>query len=137
MALSDFSTATHVMTINGRRITDYGDTATPVTDGPIDAKSQLRRGMGGNAIRLDRINPGREVHTFLNPGSSDSAYVQGLFNSGANITVTLEQVGTLDIATGTEGVIINDGTRGRAGTTISDDEYIMQFNTWIATKGGK
>lgn len=136
MALYDFSPATHVMTINGRRISDYGDTATPVTDAPIDAKSQLRRGQGGNAVRIDRINPGREVHVFLNPGSPDSAYVQGLLNSNANITITLEQTGTLDIATGTEGVIVNDGTRGRGGSTISDDEYVIQFNTWIATKGG-
>lgn len=136
MALTNFSTDRNVVTVNGRTINDWGDTATPYTDAPIDAKSTLRRGQGGNAIRLDRINPGREVHLFINPGSPDSAYLQGLFNSGANITITREQIGTLDIATGTEGVATNDGTVGRAGSTISDDEYIYQFNAWTATKGG-
>ena len=31
------------------------------TDDEIDPKSVLRRGQGGNAVRLDRINPGRSV----------------------------------------------------------------------------
>ena len=136
MALTNFSTDNTVVTVNGRTISDWGETATPYTDGPIDPKSAIRRGQGGNAIRLDRINPGREVHLFVNPGSPDSAYLQGLFNSDADITLTFEQVGTLDIATGTEGAIVNDGTRGRGGMTISDDEYILQFNAWTGTKGG-
>ena len=136
MALTNFSTDNTVVTVNGRRINDWGETATPYTDGPIDPTSAIRRGQGGNAVRLDRINPGREVHLFINPGSPDSAYLQGLFNSEANITLTFEQVGTLDIATGTEGAIVNDGTRGRGGMTISDDEYILQFNAWTGTKGG-
>ena len=136
MALTNFSTDNTVVTVNGRTISDWGETATPYTDGPIDPTSAIRRGQGGNAVRLDRINPGREVHLFINPGSPDSAYLQGLFNSDANITLTFEQVGTLDIATGTEGAIVNDGTRGRGGMTISDDEYILQFNVWAGTKGG-
>lgn len=136
MALTNFSTDNTVVTVNGRTISDWGETATPYTDGPIDPTSAIRRGQGGNAVRLDRINPGREVHLFINPGSPDSAYLQGLFNSDANITLTFEQVGTLDIATGTEGAIVNDGTRGRGGMTISDDEYILQFNAWTGTKGG-
>lgn len=136
MALTNFSTDNTVVTVNGRTISDWGETATPYTDGPIDPTSAIRRGQGGNAVRLDRINPGREVHLFINPGSPDSAYLQGLFNSNANITLTFEQVGTLDIATGTEGAIVNDGTRGRGGMTISDDEYILQFNAWTGTKGG-
>ena len=60
MALSDFSTENAVVVINGREITDWGDTATPYTSDPIDPKSQLRRGQGGGALRLDRINPGRD-----------------------------------------------------------------------------
>lgn len=135
MSLSNFSTELMVVTVNGRMLTDYGETATPVTDAPIDAKSQLRRGQGGNAIRLDRINPGREVNIFLNPGSADSAYMQGLFNSKANITYTYTQIGSLETALGSEGVIVNDGQRGRGGSTITDDQFTMQFNIWEATRG--
>lgn len=136
MSLANFSTDLTVVTVNGRQITDWGETATPYTDAPIDAASTLRRGQGGNAVRLDRINPGREVNLYLNPGSPDSAYMQGLLNSGANITLTFTQIGTLEVVAGTEGVIVNDGQRGRAGTTITDDQYIIQFNSWTAMKGG-
>jgi hypothetical protein len=135
MSLNNFSNDLTVVTINGRQIQDWGETATPYTDAPIDLRSQLRRGQGGNAVRLDRQNPGREVNIYLNPGSSDSAYVQGLLNSNANITLTFTQIGTLETALGSEGVIVNDGQRGRAGSTITDDQFTMHFNIWEATKG--
>ncbi|MHA6160970.1 hypothetical protein ACX3X6_08710 [Pseudomonas sichuanensis] len=135
MSLSNFSTDLFVFTVNGRQIQDWGETATPYTDAPIDAKSQLRRGQGGNAVRLDRINPGREVNIYLNPGSPDSAYMQALYNSKANVTVALTQIGTLETALGAEGVIVNDGQRGRGGSTITDDQFTMQFNIWEATRG--
>ncbi|BCQ68240.1 hypothetical protein PEQA60_22300 [Pseudomonas sp. Eqa60] len=135
MSLGNFSNDLSVVTINGRQIQDWGETATPYTDAPIDPRSQLRRGQGGSAVRLDRQNPGREVNVYLNPGSSDSAYVQGLLNSNANITLTFTQIGTLETALGSEGVIVNDGQRGRAGSTITDDQFTMQFNIWEATRG--
>ncbi len=135
MALNNFSTVNSVVTVNGRIIQDWGETATPYVDEPIDPRSTLRRGQGGNAVRLDRINPGRRVTLNLNPGSADAAYLQGLFNSGANIELTFTQIGTLDAAVGAEGVMVNDGQRGRAGTTISDDVFIIEFNSWTATRG--
>jgi len=135
MSLNNFSNDLTVVTINGRQIQDWGETATPYTDAPIDPRSQLRRGQGGNAVRLDRQNPGREANLYLNPGSSDSAYVQGLLNSNANITLTYTQIGTLETALGSEGVIVNDGQRGRAGSTITDDQFTIQFNIWEATRG--
>ena len=136
MALQNFSTELLVFTVNGRQLTNWGETATPLTIDPIDPKSQLRRGQGGGAVRLDRINPGRTVNVFLNPGSADSTYMQALFNSKATITVTHTQIGTLETAVGTEGVITNDGSQGRGGMTITDDQYIMEFNGWDASKGG-
>lgn len=135
MALNDFSTDLSVVTVNGRQITDWGETATPYTDDPIDPAAALRRGQGGNAIRLNRINPGRSVNLFLNPGSPDSAYMQGLLNSNANITLTFMQIGTGELAAGAEGVIVNDGQRGRAGMTITDDQFTIEFNSWSASRG--
>lgn len=135
MSLSNFSTDLCVVTVNGRQIKDWGETATPYTDDPIDPAAALRRGQGGNAIRLDRINPGRTVNLFLNPGSSDAAYLQGLYVSNANITLTYTQIGTLETALGAEGVMVNDGQRGRGGMTITDDQFTVEFNTWTATRG--
>lgn len=134
MALNNFSTESSVVVINGRQITDWGDTDPPFSDEPIDPKSVLRRGLGGNAVRLDRINPGRRFTLNLNPGSPDSSYMQGLFNSNANITMSYTQIGTLEVGVGAEGVIVNDGTRGRGGQTITDNQFIIEFNSWTASK---
>lgn len=136
MSLENFSTSNAVVTVNGRIISDFGESDPPYTDEPIDASTVLRRGLGGNAIRLDRINPGRRVTINLNPGSPDSAYMNGLFLSKANIEISFTQIGTLDAAIGVEGVITNDGPRGRAGQTITDDVWIMEFNNWTPSKGG-
>lgn len=137
MALSNFSTDQIVVTVNGREMTDWGESETPITDAPINQRSNLRQGMGGNAVRLDRKNPGRSVTLNFNPGSPDSAYMQALFNSYANISFSFTVIGTLENAIGTEGVIINDGSNNRGGTTISDDQYIMNFNAWTGLKGGE
>jgi len=134
MSLQNFSTDGFVVTVNGRQITDWGDTATPYTDDPIDPKSVLRRGQGGNAVRLDRINPGRSVSLYLNPGSPDATFLQGLYNSKANITLTRTQIGTLETAVGSEGVIVNDGQVGRGGSTITDNQFMFEFNSWNAGK---
>lgn len=134
--MKNFSTDGFVTTVNGRIITDWGDTDPPFTDAPIDPRSVLKRGLGGGAVRADRKNPGRTVTLNLMPGSPDSAYVQGLFNSNANITITRAQIGTLDSAVGTEGVIVNDGQVGRAGNRPTDDQFMIELNSWTALKGG-
>ena len=135
MAFPNFSTDLAVVTVNGRQLTDWGEQDPPLTDGPIDPKSKIRRGLGGNAVRTDRKNPGRTVNVYLNPGSADSAYMQALYNSCANITFTYTQIGTLDSAVGSEGAIVNDAERARAGMTISDDHFIMEFNAWTGLRG--
>jgi hypothetical protein len=137
MSLNDFSTENRVVTVNGRRITDWGETAAPVTNATIDPKGQLRRGQGGGACALYRGNPGRAVNIYLNPGSPDSAYMQGLYNSKAKITLTDMQIGTLEVNTGVEGMIVSDGQQDRGGSTISDDQYTIHFNGWTASKGGE
>ena len=134
MSVDNFSTDLFTVTVNGRVISDWGETDPPYTDEPIDPKSTLRRGQGGNAVRLDRLNPGRRVTLQLNPGSPDASYMQGLLNAGANITLSKTQIGTLENAIGTEGVIVNDTPTGRGGQTITDSGFIIEFNTWTGLK---
>lgn len=136
MAINNFSTDLFVVTVNGRTIDDWGEADPPYNDEPIDQKSTLRRGQGGNGVRLNRLNPGRRVTLNVNPGSSDGAFLQGLFESNANITLTKQQIGTLEVATGLEGVMVNDGPVGRGGQTITDDQFIIEFNSWTSVKGG-
>ena len=137
MALESFSTDLHAVNINGRLINDWGDSDPPYTESPIDQKTTLKRGFGGRAVRFDRINPGQEVVLNLMPGSPDSAFMQALMNSNADISLGRYQVGTLESAVGAEGAIINRGQKGRGGASLSDDQYIIQFNVWTETAGGE
>lgn len=132
--LNNFSTDLTTVTVNGRVISDWGETDPPYTDEPIDPKSTMRRGQGGNAVALDRINPGRRVTLQLNPGGDDASYMQGLFNSNATITLSYTQIGTLENAIGTEGRIVNDTSNGRGGQTITDSGFIIEFNNWTSLK---
>lgn len=137
MSLVHITTENTVVTINGRQMEDWGEAESPVIEEPIDPSSTIRRGMGGNAVRLDRINPGRRVTLHLNPGGADAAYMQGLLNSKANITYTRTVIGTLENTIGTEGAIVNDAAINRAGgASISDDTFIMEFNSFTTLRGG-
>lgn len=134
MALPSFSTDKTVIVVNGREITDWGDTDPPYTEAPIDAQAVLRRGLGGSAVRLDRINPGRTVTLNLNPGSPDASFMQGLMISKSNVTLGKTIISSAEKAAGDQGVIVNDGQTGRAGQTITDNVFIMEFNSWIESK---
>ncbi len=137
MALVNITTENTVITVNGRQLTDWGEADSPVTEEPIDPSTTIRRGMGGNAVRLDRLNPGRRVTLSLNPGGADAMYMQALYGSNANITYTRTVIGTLENAIGMEGAIVNDGAINRAGGgSISDDVFIMEFNTFTTLRGG-
>lgn len=135
MAINNYSTDLLVVTVNGLPITDWGE-GTPFRDEPIDPKSTLRRGQGGGGSRLDRLNPGRRVTLNIQPGSPNAAYLSSLMNSRANVSITRTQIGTLESAVGSEGIFTNDGPNDRGGQTITDDQFIMEFNSWTDTKGG-
>ena len=140
MSLNNFSTDLFSVTVTGNGVTiiisDWGETATPFTSQQIDPSSAIRRGQGGNACSLDRINPGEAVSVFLNPGSPNSTVLKNFQNSRATITMTTTQIGTLENTVGTEGRIVNKGARGRGGSTITDDQYDFEFNTWTELSGG-
>lgn len=137
MALENFSTDKTVITVNGRLMSDWGESDPPYKDSPIDPSTKLQRGFGGSGVRFDRINPGRRVVLSFNPGTPDSAYMQALLNSRANITLSKTIVGTLEAAIGTEGVITINGDANRGGANISDDVYTLEFNGWSEMKGGQ
>lgn len=135
MAINNFAVTNVVVTVNGREITQWGQADPPVNESPIDPGSTLMRGLGGDAVRLDRINPGRSVQLNLIPGGSDAAYMQSLWNSKANIIYTRQVIGTLENVLGDQGVIVNDGPTGRGGaTSITDAQFTMEFNSWIEQK---
>lgn len=133
---SAFTIANTVVTVNGRAIDDWGSADPAFTDSPIDPKRVLVRALGGNATVLERINNGRRVTLSLRTGSADASYLHALYMSGATITLTRSQVGSIDSAIGTEGVIVNEPDVSRVATSqISDDVFEIEFNVWESTKG--
>lgn len=134
--MENLSTENNVVTVNGRIITDWGESDPSLTIDPIGPKSVLLRGQGGGATRLDRINPGKTVTLNIKPGSADSGFLTGLFNSNANITMSHIVIGTLEGGIYTGGVMVNVGQHGRIGQTITDDQYIVEFNSFNESKGG-
>lgn len=132
MAISfAFSVENTVITVNSRAIEDWGAAEPPYSDVPIDQKRTLIRAQGGNAVVLERKNPGRRITLNLLPGSADSAYLHALYVSGDPITISRNQVGSMNAAIATEGVIVQEGENTRAGSTsISDDQYIIEVNDW-------
>lgn len=133
-----FTIENTVIMVNGRLISDWGEADPAYSDEAIDPKRRLVRGLGGNATILERSNPGRRVTLNLRPGSADSAFLQGLYLSGAVITLTRTQIGAIDGAIGTEGVMVQEQTVTRAGgQSISDDVFVVEFNTWASMRGGE
>jgi hypothetical protein len=72
----------------------------------------------------------------IQPGSPDSAFINGLYISKADITLGVKQVGTREGAIGSEGMVTSIGSRGRGGQTITDDAVTFEFNIWSSTSGG-
>ena len=138
MALTDyFTTENSVVTVNGRQITDFGQAETPISEGYIDPKRTMVRGMGGSATKLERKNNGFRVTLNLMPGSADSAFLHGLFQSGASVSYTRSQIGALDGVVASEGMVTTEGdiTRG-GGASVSDDTYTLEFNVYGNMRGG-
>ena len=132
------ATGLTVVTVNGRRITDWGQSDSPIVEEPIDQKRSLVRGLGGNGAILERINQGRRVTLSVMPASPDSAYLHGLYESGAIITYTRTQVGSLESSIGMEGISINENQVARGGAgSFSDDTFVFEFNVWQSVKGGE
>lgn len=135
LRINSFDTENTIVIVNGRSLTDWGDTD-PITETLTNAKRTIKQGMGGNAVVLERINQLFEVRLRLLPGGADSSFLAGLFNSGAVVSYNRKQVGALETVIAFEGVITNLGDNTRAGAEdITDDEYVLQFNGVTIQKG--
>lgn len=135
---SAFTISNTVVTVNGRQITDWGADGSGISEEAINPKRRLLQGQGGNALILERIAPGRRVTIKVRSGSADSAFLHGLYASGAIITYTRSQVGALETAIGTEGIILSEEAVSRVNVdSISDDTFVMEFNLWDSVKGGE
>lgn len=134
MAIFNFSAENFILVVNGRRLQNFGaDDA--CTHEPIDQISDLVRGLGGDALRMDRVSPGRRYTIHLQAGSKDSGYMQGLMNSKAAIEISTTQLSTLETTLAWEGMIVNDAATNRGTQSPSSDTFIIEFNKFQQTRG--
>lgn len=137
MAINNFSSNLVYFDVDGRVITDWGQTDPPLVISPNNPAGTLIRGNGANGVILFAIN---QIYTFtisLNPGSIDSAFMQGKFNAKLPVVMGYSIGGTLEGAIALQGAIVNVGDTGRAGmTSITDDVYIAEMLVLTQTKGG-
>lgn len=137
MALASYSPSQVVLHINGRRISNYGQSETPISVETIDEKHSLIRGMNGNAIKTTRVNNGWTLTVELLPGSSNSKYLTRLYNElvQEDYEATLVVIATGESVSLSEGVLNLTGPIGRGGTSITDDIFTLQFNIGTVTLG--
>ena len=136
MAVRNFSASQTVATFNIAPITDWGSSDPAFTLALVEDAVTMTQGNGGNAVAFGRKNPIYELVVNLSPGGPNSSLVWSAFQNELTVTFTYEIIQTLEKFIGTEGRVINIGTTGRAGPTISDDTYTIQFNNVTMFKGG-
>ena len=139
MSLSKaFTTENTAVTVNGRLITDFGTAEQPITEEFINPKRTLVQGVGGNAVVLERKKHGLRLTLSLMAGSPDSAFMHGLYMTGGTVTYGRMQVGSADLVGATEGVVVNESAITRGGaSSISDDVYVIEFNSCTSMRGGE
>ncbi len=133
--MKEFGQGSGILVINGRIIKEFGEADEPVRSSPVNDHHGLKRGQGGTAVMLSRINPGRTLEVSVMPGSSDSAFLAGLLTSGKQITASWTTIGTGEKIVYDEGVPVNISDIGRGGYSPSDDVYRYDFNKYIPVMG--
>lgn len=128
MAMNKYGAGNTALTIGGISIEEFGDTDPPISVEDVEQRSTLKRGIGGTTLRLDNLTRPKQLTVNILPGSETARELIALEKTGADITFTLEVIGTGERVVGFDGVMTNRGPTGRAGkTTISDEQFIFVF----------
>lgn len=136
MALSNFSSPNCVLYINGRQISEFGQSTTPVSISQLNDSAALVQGMNGNAVRYDTINEGWGLSVALLPDTDDSAFLSSIANAkGGDVYATYVTISTGETVTLAEGIFTSRGALNRGGTGFGDDEFNFQFNVGSVDTG--
>ncbi|MGP5106694.1 hypothetical protein [Pseudomonas helleri] len=129
MALSDLSVENTVVVITGVGVLDdWGRTDPPFTIEPIDDQAVLSRGLGGNAVRFHRKNPGLRLTVNLMPGSPQALGLQAQVNAKSEVSGSYASIAGLEGAVFSEGVITRGKSMARGGPGLNDATFVMEFN---------
>lgn len=129
MALSDLSVENTIVVITGVGVLDdWGRTDPPFTVEPIDDQATLSRGLGGNAVRFHRKNPGLRLTVNLMPGSPQALALQAQVNAKSEVSGSYASIAGLEGAVFSEGVITRGKSMARGGPGMNDATFVMEFN---------
>ncbi len=129
MALSDLSVENTIIVLTGVGvIDDWGRTDPPFTVEQIDDSAVLSRGLGGNAVRFHRKNPGLRVTLNLMPGSPQALALQAQVNAKSEVSGSYASVAGLEGAVFSEGVVTRGKSMARGGAGLNDATFVMEFN---------
>ncbi|EPM0509730.1 MULTISPECIES: hypothetical protein [Pseudomonas] len=129
MALSDLSVENTIVVITGVGVLDdWGRTDPPFTVEPIDDQAILSRGLGGNAVRFHRKNPGLRLTVNLMPGSPQALALQAQVNAKSEVSGSYASIAGLEGAVFSEGVITRGKSMARGGPGMNDATFVMEFN---------
>lgn len=129
MALSDLSVENTIVVITGVGVLDdWGRTDPPFTIEPIDDQAVLSRGLGGNAVRFHRKNPGLRLTVNLMPGSPQALGLQAQVNAKSEVSGSYASIAGLEGAVFSEGVITRGKSMARGGPGMNDATFVMEFN---------
>ena len=132
MAMNDLSVENTIMVITGVGvIDDWGRTDPPFTVEPIDDQANLSRGLGGNAVRFHRKNPGLRVTLNLIPGSPQALGLQAQITAKSQVSGSYASIAGLEGAVFSEGVITRGKSMARGGPGLNDATFVMEFNKGV------
>jgi len=132
MSVADLSVENTIMVITGVGVLDdWGRTDPPFTVEVIDDQANLSRGLGGNAVRFHRKNPGLRVTANLMPGSPQALAMQALILSRTEMSGSYASIAGLEGAVFSEGVITRGKSMARGGPGMNDATFVMEFNKGV------
>tara|TARA_A200000159_G_C7176155_1_gene277522 strand:+ start:170 stop:586 length:417 start_codon:yes stop_codon:yes gene_type:complete len=136
MALTNINPNNCILIVNGRRLTEWGTSDSPITITSVDPKREMVACQNGDAVVTERVVQMKNITVNLKQHSADSAYMSAIFNSaGGQVSVSYTTMDTGESFVSSEGIITNIGDSDRGGSTASDDSYEMVFNDNVHTRG--
>nr|AKN37838.1 hypothetical protein [Vibrio tasmaniensis] len=93
--ITRYGPATHVFVVNVKRqIKDWSSDDEPWQMETLEDKRDIESHHGGGGILVERTNEGALVTVSLKPGSKDSGYFSGLYQSGDIFDAEQTTIGT-------------------------------------------
>lgn len=132
MSLSDLSVENTIVVITGVGVLDdWGRTDPPFTLEYIDDVANLSRGLGGNAVRFHRKNPGLRLTVNFMPGSPQALALQAQVTARAEVSGSYASIAGLEGGVFSEGVVTRGKSMARGGPGMNDATFIMEFNKGV------